>query len=218
VLAAARLRSAEAATAEALAKLDSIAARRRSAEQRMEARTEDLAPLLPLIERLSAYPAETLIAVPGTPTDALRGVLVLRGISRQIEHDAEAARAEQQQLDALAQEQEVAAQRLAAAQAEQAAQSAALDQQIADAQKILAATANADLDPSLHSSVHAADQASHAANLRNAIVTLETERQADALKAEQEAARAAQPKRRRSAALSRWRRRPGPGSRNLTAN
>ncbi len=195
VVAAARLRLAEAATVDALAKLDSIALRRRAAEQRMTARSEDLAPLLPLIERLSAYPAETLLAVPGTPMEALRGVLVLRGISRQIERDAEAVKIDQAQLAALAQEQEAATSRLKTAQADQAAQAAGLDQQIAAAQHIIDAAATIDTDPSLRSSERAADQAAHAATVRNAIVTLETERQADELRAQQDAARAAQQKR-----------------------
>jgi septal ring factor EnvC (AmiA/AmiB activator) len=197
VVAAAHLRLAEAATADALTKLDAISERRRVAERRMVTRTEDLAPLLPLIERLSTYPAETLLAVPATPMDALRGVLVLRGISRQIEHDAEAVRADQAQLDALTQEQTAATKRLKEAQAQQAAQAAALDQQLAEAQRVIDAAA---ADPSVPASEHAANQAAHAANLRSAIVTLETERQADELRAEQEAARAAQQKREAEAA------------------
>ncbi len=52
-----------------------------------------MAPLLPLIERLSLYPAETLLAVPMPPEQAVRGVLVLRGIARQLETEAEALRA-----------------------------------------------------------------------------------------------------------------------------
>jgi len=195
VVAAAHLRLAEAATVEALGKLDAIALRRRAAEQRMTSRSEDLAPLLPLIERLSAYPAETLLAVPGTPMEALRGVLVLRGISRQIERDAEAVKIDQAQLAALATEQEAAAARLKAAQADQAAQAALLDQQIAAAQHIIDAASAVDADPSLRMSERAADQAAHAANVRNAIVTIEAERQAEALRAQQEAARAAQQKR-----------------------
>jgi septal ring factor EnvC (AmiA/AmiB activator) len=132
--------------------------------------------------------------------EALRGVLVLRGISRQIERDAEAAKRDQAQLTTLAQEQESAASRLKIAQAEQAAQAALLDQQIAAAQHIIDTSAAVELDPSLRTSERAADQAAHAANLRNAIVTLETERQADELHAQQEAARAAQQKREAEAA------------------
>jgi len=127
--------------------------------------------------------------------EALRGVLVLRGISRQIERDAEAVKIDQAQLAALATEQEAAAARLKAAQADQAAQAALLDQQIAAAQHIIDAASAVDADPSLRMSERAADQAAHAANVRNAIVTIEAERQAEALRAQQEAARAAQQKR-----------------------
>ena len=54
-------------------------------------------PLLPLIERLSLFPAETLLAVPAQPEDTLRGVLVLRGLARQLGQEAVALRREQAQ-------------------------------------------------------------------------------------------------------------------------
>jgi len=188
VNAAARLRASEAATAEALAKLDTVSERRRAAEQRLAARTADLAPLLPLIERLSLFPAETLLAVPATPTEALRGVLVLKGITRQIERDAESVRREKAQLDALAHDSEDAARRLTQAQVAQAAQAQALDQQIAAAQRVILAAQ----DPGAGASQRAAEQASHAGNLRSALVTIETERQADEARAREDAARAEQ--------------------------
>ena len=43
------------------------------------------APLLPLIERLALFPAETLLAVPAPPEEALRGLLVLRGLRARLE-------------------------------------------------------------------------------------------------------------------------------------
>jgi len=60
--AAARLRVAEAATAAVAARIDALAQRRRDAEHRLKARAEAMQPLWPLIERLSLYPAETLLA------------------------------------------------------------------------------------------------------------------------------------------------------------
>ncbi len=51
-----------------------------------------MAPLLPLIERMSLYPAETLLAVPASPEETLRGMLVLQGIAHQLETEAEALR------------------------------------------------------------------------------------------------------------------------------
>ncbi len=111
--------------------MDDLATQRRQAEASLAARAETMQPLLPLIERLSLFPAETLLAVPASAEDTLRGVLVLRGLAEQLGQDAVALRREQAQLAAAAQALAVEAPRLAAAQAMQQAQAAALDQQIA---------------------------------------------------------------------------------------
>ena len=68
----------------------------------MQIRAAAMQPLLPLIERLSLYPAETLLAVPAPPDAALRGVLVLQGLSRQMEIETEALRRDQAAVDAAA--------------------------------------------------------------------------------------------------------------------
>ena len=83
----ARLRQAEAATAEAAAPHGSRSRRRRRARRQASSRpraAETMQPLLPLIERLSLFPAETLLAVPARAEDTLRGVLVLRGLAGQL--------------------------------------------------------------------------------------------------------------------------------------
>ena len=86
-------------------------------------------PMLPVIERLSLYPAETLLAVPFPPETGVRGLLVLARIGRQLEAEAAAVRAGggdaavRQQTDAEPPE-------LAAAQARQAT-AAALDRRSA---------------------------------------------------------------------------------------
>ena len=100
VVAAAKVQQADAATQDVAARIDALAAKRREAEQRLTARAAAMQPLLPLIERLSLYPVETLLAVPGTPEATLRGVMVLKGLSRQIEVEAEALRRDQADLDA----------------------------------------------------------------------------------------------------------------------
>ena len=92
------------------------------------------APLLPLIERLSLYPAETLLAVPGGPQSSLTGLLVLKGMARQLETDAEAVRAEQAEVARLTEAMARQGRHLSDAQSAQAVQAAALDRQIADAQ------------------------------------------------------------------------------------
>ncbi|CCT60531.1 murein hydrolase activator EnvC family protein [Acetobacter pasteurianus] len=60
-----------------------------------------LAPILPLAERLSLYPSDTLLAAPMPQGDAITGFLVLRGLSRQMEQEAEGMRARQARLAAL---------------------------------------------------------------------------------------------------------------------
>ncbi|WP_082783976.1 murein hydrolase activator EnvC [Acetobacter malorum] len=69
-----------------------------------DALTEDakaLAPVLPLAERLSLYPSDTLLAAPVPQGEAVTGFLVLRGLSRGLEHQAEDMRARQEKLTAL---------------------------------------------------------------------------------------------------------------------
>src|SRR6185437_4825987 len=95
VAAAARLRDAEAATEAAAGRMDTLVRRQHEAATRLAARAEALQPLLPLIERLSLYPAETLLAVPAPPEQTLRGVMVLHGIAEQLQAEAAGLRQEQ---------------------------------------------------------------------------------------------------------------------------
>lgn len=60
-----------------------------------------LAPILPLAERLSLYPSDTLLAAPVPQGEAVTGFLVLRGLSRSVEHQAEDMRDRQEKLTAL---------------------------------------------------------------------------------------------------------------------
>lgn len=186
VEAAAKLRQAEAATADAAAKIDALAERRRQAEQRVRIRATAMQPLLPLIERLSLYPAETLLAVPASPDAALRGVLVLQGLSRQMEIEAEALRRDQAQADAAADALRQESPRLAEAEAEQKRESDALDQQIASAH---AEQAVAEAQANLAAS-QAAAAAARADTLRAALAVLDAQRRADEAKAREEATRA----------------------------
>lgn len=200
--AAAKLRLAEAATADAAARIDALAERRRDAEQRLKQRAEAMQPLLPLIERLSLYPAETLLAVPAPPESALRGVLVLQSLSRQLEAEAEALRRDQAEVDAAAEALRQEAPRLADAEAAQKREGDALDQAIADAH---AAQAAAEAQAK-----QAASQAEAAAarmdTLRGALAALEAQRRADEAKAREDAARAERQKRAAEAQAERQKR------------
>ena len=182
IAAAARLRQAELATADAASHMDALAARRREAQARLDARMQTLEPLLPLIERLSLYPAETLLAVPEAPDQTLRGVLVLRALTRQVVHEAVALRREQAELDAATRAESAEAPRLAAARAAQQAQADELDQQIAAAE----ASRRQAQDDAAAAAERAAAQAARAASLRGVLASLETQRRMEEARARAE--------------------------------
>jgi len=186
VAAAAKLRDAERATEDAASRMDTLARRRREAAARLQARADELAPLLPVIERMSLYPAETLLAVEAQPEAALRGVLVLQGIGRTLERQARALREEQAALEAADRAMAAEAPKLAAAQSAQAAQAAELDRQIAVAQ----ARRDAASDQAEEFASQAAKAAARAETLRGVIDQLEAERQRAEAKARSQAARA----------------------------
>ena len=184
VAAAAALRSLESATADAATAMDGLARRRAEAETRLQARAAQLTPLLPLIERLSLYPAETLLAVPARPEESLNGLLVLRGLARQLETDAEALRDEQTEVARLTDSMRSQETRLTTAQSAQAAQAAGLDRQIADAQ----ARGRAAEDAGSQAAQRAADQAAQAETLRAALAQLDLARKQDEARARADAA------------------------------
>jgi septal ring factor EnvC (AmiA/AmiB activator) len=201
VASTAALRSLESATSDAAATMDGLARRRAEAEARLQVRAAELAPLLPLIERLSLYPAETLLAVPARPEDSLSGLLVLRGLARQLETEAEALRAEQTEVARLTDRMAQQESRLAAAQAAQATQAAGLDRQIADAQ----ARGRAADDAATLAAQRAAEQAAQAGTLRAALTQLDVARREDEARARADAAAAAHQKQDTAAAEARQR-------------
>jgi murein hydrolase activator len=201
IAAATRLRQAEAATADAAARMDELVIQRRQAETSLAAHAETMQPLLPLIERLSLFPAETMLAVPASAEDTLRGVLVLRGLAGQLGQEAVALRREQARLASATQAVAAEAPRLAAALATQRAQAAALDQQIAVAE---AGRSKAERDAAV-AAQRAADQAARADTLRGVLAELETQRQAEMARAREDAARAERQKRVDDAAVARQR-------------
>jgi murein hydrolase activator len=186
IAAAARLRQAEVATAEAAARTDQLAAQRRHAQASLDARAEAMQPLLPVIERMSLFPAETLLAVPAKPEDTLRGVLVLRGLAGQLGREAVALRHEQVALDAATRALQADAPVLAAAEAAQQAQAAALDQQIAAANT----QQRRATDDASEAAQRAATAASKAETLRAMLAQLEAQRQAEPAPARGTAVRA----------------------------
>lgn len=201
VAAAAKLRRAEVATLESAERMDALARRRQDAQARLKDRAADLAPLLPLIARLSRFPAETVLAVPAPPEDALRGVLVLQGMSRQLEQEAEALRREQAEIDRLSREIAAEAPRLAAAQAAQEREASGLDRQLEAARR----DARLAQDAAADAARQAAADAARADTLRDVVARLEADRQAAEARAREEAARAGQQRRNADATAARQR-------------
>lgn len=198
VATAATLRGLEVATAEAAERTQVLARRRADAADRLAARAADLEPLLPVTVRLSLYPAETLLAVPGPAEETLRGLLVLKGLGRALEADAEAMRAEQAELDRLTAAMAVQDRQLADAQAAQAAQAAALDRQIADAQ----ARGHDAEGEAAAAARRAAEGARAADSLRAALASLEAARQQEEVRARAEAEAASRRRQTASAAAA----------------
>jgi septal ring factor EnvC (AmiA/AmiB activator) len=197
----ARLHDAEAATTQAAERVDALEARRKAAAGRLEQRAAAMRPLLPLIERLSLYPAETLLAVPAPVEDRLRGLVVLQGLTQQLQDEAAALRRDRAALDDASKAVAAELPRLQAARADQAQAAAALDAQLAQSE---AARQQAEAEAEA-AAKRAAEQAAKAETLRGVLATLEAQRRAEEARAREEAARAARQKQTAEAEAARQR-------------
>ena len=214
--AATTLRQADADVAARADQVYTLAERRAAAAVRLQRHATALAPLLPLMERLALFPAETLLTVPAPPDQAIRGLGILRGMARTLEAEATSLRAEQDELAAEQQALDAALPGLRAAQSTQAAQAQALDQQIAVAHR-LAQTLRSRADEAvLETQRRAAAEAARADSLHTALSTLDAARARAETQARDDAARADRQKQDAAAADARTRqealaRPPGPG-------
>ncbi|WP_211187035.1 murein hydrolase activator EnvC family protein [Neoroseomonas marina] len=104
-----------------------------AARAEVERRAAALAPLMPVMRRLSLWPAETLLAIPQPPEEALRGVLVLQGVARQIRRDVDALRAADEEAARRMRVAAAEAALVAAAREEALSSARALDAEIAAA-------------------------------------------------------------------------------------
>jgi septal ring factor EnvC (AmiA/AmiB activator) len=166
---AAKLRAAEVQTDAALARMDALLYRRETARQKLAAVEAALQPVLPLLENLPLYPAETLLTVPASAESAVRGLLVLQGLTQLLAQQANSLRSQQAEVDYLTNQVNAQAQELATAQAAQAAQADLLDRQIAASKQ----TVRLAQDAGLEASRRAAAAAAQADSLRGAIAELE---------------------------------------------
>ena len=130
---AVQVRRADEAVSEAAQKVVALEATRRAAQARLQERAAALTPLLPLAERLGMVPAETLLAMPVPPEQAMRGLSVLQTLARTVERQAAAARAEIAAVEQAQRELEAALPQLRSAQSEQRLKSALLDREVEQA-------------------------------------------------------------------------------------
>ncbi|HUC19746.1 MAG TPA: peptidoglycan DD-metalloendopeptidase family protein [Acetobacteraceae bacterium] len=217
VKASEQLRLAETAIEEMALRLDQLGQERAREEAALTARARAFAPVLPLLERLSLYPAETLLAVPASPEDALRGVLVLQGVAKDIERQAAALRAEQARVEKIS--AEIAAQNAALkmAEAQQEEDAALLDREIEAASESEAKSRS----EAAAATTAAAREAAQARTLQGVIASLQAaaaraaEAAREAAARRSEAARQAEVAREEKVSLARP---PVPAPSTLSAN
>ena len=189
------VRQADEAVSAAAQRVVDLEAEHQAAELLLQQRAAALAPLLPLAERLGMYPAETLLAVPVPPAQAVQGLAVLHGLMRTVEVQAEAVRAELARVEAAQRALDAALPKLRAAQAEQRVHAALLDRQMEQAR---AQRAQAD-DAAADEARRAAVEASRAESVGAALDAMAAARQRAELQLQRDADRAAA--QRRQAAL-----------------
>ncbi len=153
------------------------------ARNQVNQRAVALAPLVPVMRRLSLWPAESLLAVPTSAEDAVRGLQLLQALSRKVAEDIMALRlaemnAERQGAAAAQQAQELAA---AQGAAQRLAQQ--LEDEMVEARQ-LASGANA---AEIEAGRRGQEAAARAGTLEAALAQLERERVAAARRAQQEA-------------------------------
>jgi septal ring factor EnvC (AmiA/AmiB activator) len=172
-----------------------------AASAAVRARAEALSPLLPVMLRLSLWPAETVLAVPAAPEEALRGALVLRGMVRKLEEEAAALRLAQHDADAAAAVAERDAAALARAEAQARAAAERVEAELAEARRRRAAAEAAEdqaADRAQAAAAQARDLAEMVQRLERERVRREAEERANAaVRAAEEARRRAEEARER---------------------
>lgn len=186
VKAAMALHDAEQGVNAAAARLAEAEADEARAETALRQREAAFSSLVPLMLRMSRYPAETVLAVPAPPDRALQGLLLTGGIAVTLNREAAALRAQAAEAARLQQATRQQASMLSAERAREAAATAALDTAMAETrEKISAAEADGEKEAALVASL-----ATQAETLRGAIAAMDTARAAAAASAAHEASQA----------------------------
>ena len=176
IAATAKLRALEADLAVSANRVTEFWRRRQEAQVELDEHSAAITTLVPVIGRLSRFPAETMLVLPQSPEDSVRGLLVLNAITRDVGTEMRQIQQDQMQLDTLGRELAAAQADLAARQAAQAQEAAALDAQIADA-RINRTAAEGEASEWARK---AAEQAARAETLRQAIANLDAAQRTEA--------------------------------------
>lgn len=217
VAAARRMQQLEAQVEAARDRAGAAAAASTAAAGEAERRAAQLAPMLPVMRRLTLWPSETLLVVPAEPEEALRGVLVLQTMVRSLRQDAEALRAATQIAATRAVVAEEEASRLSEAVAESRAMARTLDAEITAARARQAEARDAEREAARRAQLEAGraqDLTEMLARLAREEARERAEAAARARAEAEEAARAERERRREEARARRERReipeRPAP--------
>jgi septal ring factor EnvC (AmiA/AmiB activator) len=184
VRAATALRGVEENVVAAAARLAQLQAQQDKAEADLKALQASFSALVPLMLRMSRYPAETVLAVPAPPDQALEGLLLTRGLAAALNAQAAQLRQAMAKLAALKADSAHQQAVLSQEQAEQAGKAAALDRDIAGAhQKISGADEEAQ-----KAAAELASLGARADNLRAAIAAMDAAQAQEVARAAHEAA------------------------------
>jgi septal ring factor EnvC (AmiA/AmiB activator) len=176
IAAAAELRATEDQLVDLSDRIAALRSRQDEASRAAAAAARQLAPLLPLVERLGLYPTATLLSVPARPEDAVRGLILLAGLARTIRARVAALAAERDRAAAALAELDAARRLRSATMERRREQAAALDMRLADAARRREQTRDAATDAARL----AAAAAARTVNLRTALTTLEAAGRASA--------------------------------------
>lgn len=155
VQAAIQLRRLEDQTGGATETYADLQAQQQQAANALKQNEAALAALLPVMQRISAQPAATLLANPARPQDSVRGIIIMQGIAADIQRRATAVQAQTQAVTHLLTMMTDQQKLLLAAVADQQKAEDALTAQIAAAKA--AETADADTEAKENAAAIAAD-------------------------------------------------------------
>ncbi|MBV1797024.1 peptidoglycan DD-metalloendopeptidase family protein [Siccirubricoccus sp. G192] len=189
VEAARRLQAAEQRLSDAGDQLRAAEAAAAAAGAALRERMAALSPAIPVMLRLALWPAESLLAVPAPPEEALRGLLVLQGLSRGLAAEAVAFRRLAGEAERRATESTTRAAEFGRAEAAARTAAAALEVELQAARENRAEAE----DAATEAARRAAASAARAKDLGGALARLQREearREAEAARAEAARARA----------------------------